>query len=456
MTTDILHVTILTVYTYKSKYYRFEMQIFESVIKKSGGIMKKLVSIALVSIIAFAAFATGGSDAAASGKKSTVRIMVWSSTYDQKLAPNNIEADFEEKYPQYDLVIDKIDYNDLDKQTLLSHSTGNDYDVIMVNHSSLSSFVKGGVVAPLDKYLKDGSIDLSYFSERAVNASKFGGKMYGIPFDPDCRILAYNVKILRELGMQPPKNTDDMLKIAKAGYKKGYYAMAGGLNRSTFCVYDLGGFMLNWGIHVYEQDKDGKYVARLGTPEAVDYMKWAQQMYACMPQDGNLDNTVARSMFAQGKVVMMWWTPSQIASVIPKFADRADLDFVQMPVGPTGYRSSAMGGYMWGIGSGAKNPDGAWAFLRYALQPEVQGKIARGLPADSRAFDYPPFNKPDYAVFREQLVKAEYPCPLTSVLPKVFETWNRRYSECMMKLITPEEACRLGQQEVQAVLDTIK
>ena len=120
------------------------MQIFESVIKKSGGIMKKLVSIALVSIIAFAAFATGGSDAAASGKKSTVRIMVWSSTYDQKLAPNNIEADFEEKYPQYDLVIDKIDYNDLDKQTLLSHSTGNDYDVIMVNHSSLFFFVKGG------------------------------------------------------------------------------------------------------------------------------------------------------------------------------------------------------------------------------------------------------------------------------------------------------------------------
>jgi len=55
-----------------------------------------------------------------------------------------------------------------------------------------------------------------------------------------------------------------------------------------------------------------------------------------------------------------------------------------------------------------------------------------------------------------QTVNAEYPCPLTSVLPKVFETWNRRYSECMMKLITPEEACRLGQQEVQAVLDTIK
>ncbi|MGI5174140.1 sugar ABC transporter substrate-binding protein [Treponema sp. OMZ 840] len=414
----------------------------------------------LTGIISFFAalmvFAAGSKDSAGDpSKKSVIRVLVWSSTFDQKIGPNNIEADFEAKYPQYDLEIDKIDYDSLDKQILLSHSTGNGYDVIMINHSSLSQFVHGGVVAPLDAYLADGKIDFSYYSDKAVKASKFKGKTYGIPFDPDCRILAYNTKILKELGMTPPKTTDDMLKIAKAAYAKGYYAMAGGLNRTTFCVYDLGGFMLNWGIHVYEQGTDGKYVARLDTPEAVDYMHWAQQMYACMPKDANLDNTVARSMFAQGKVAMMWWTPSQIASVIPKFQNREDLDFSVMPVGPTGYRSSAMGGYMWGIGSKAKNPKGAWAFLSYALQPEMQGKFARGLPADSRAFDYPPFNKADYNMFREQLPKAEYPCPLTSVLPKVFETWNRTYSECMMGLITPEEACKKGQADVQAVLNTI-
>ncbi len=421
--------------------------------------MKKSVLLAGVALLmGTMLFAQGSSEsspksAGGTGAKTKVRVMVWTSSYDQKLGPNNIEQRFEEAYPQYDLEFDKIEYDSLDKQTLLSHNTGNDYDVIMVNHSSLPMFVSGNVVAPMDDIVSN--LDMQYYSRKAVDASKFDGHWYGIPFDPDCRILAYNAKIIKELGFEPPKTTDDVLKIAKAGFEKGYYAMAGGLNRSTFCVYDLGGFMLCWGINVYKQDANGKYVCQLNTPEAVDYMHWAQEMYACMPHDGNLDNSTARSWFAQGKVLMLWWTPSQIASVLPKFEHREDCQFSEMPLGPTGVNGSAMGGYMWSIGSGAKNPEGAKAFVSWALQPDMQGQICRGLPADSRAYDYPPYNIPEYDMFRTQIAKAEYPCPLTSVLPQVFDTWNRTYARCMMGEITPEEACQIGYKEVQAVLDTI-
>ena len=421
--------------------------------------MKKSVLLAGVALLmGTMLFAQGSSEsspksAGGTGAKTKVRVMVWTSSYDQKLGPNNIEQRFEEAYPQYDLEFDKIEYDSLDKQTLLSHNTGNDYDVIMVNHSSLPMFVSGNVVAPMDDIVSN--LDMQYYSRKAVDASKFDGHWYGIPFDPDCRILAYNAKIIKELGFEPPKTTDDVLKIAKAGFEKGYYAMAGGLNRSTFCVYDLGGFMLCWGIIVYKQDANGKYVCQLNTPEAVDYMHWAQEMYACMPHDGNLDNSTARSWFAQGKVLMLWWTPSQIASVLPKFEHREDCQFSEMPLGPTGVNGSAMGGYMWSIGSGAKNPEGAKAFVSWALQPDMQGQICRGLPADSRAYDYPPYNIPEYDMFRTQIAKAEYPCPLTSVLPQVFDTWNRTYARCMMGEITPEEACQIGYKEVQAVLDTI-
>lgn len=422
--------------------------------------MKKnhLVGMAMLLLGSMAVFAQGTGEqsaSASSGKKQEVRVMIWSSSYDEKIGPYKVEELFEEAHPEYDVVFDKIDYDELDKQTLLEHTTGNDYDVIMVNHSSLPSFVKGGVLQPFDSFLADNSVDLSGYPQKAVKAGTIDGKIYGIPFDPDCRILAYNTKILKEIGEEPPKTTDDMMRIARKAYKAGYYAMAGALNRQTFCVYDLGGFMLCWGIQLYEEDENGKYVCMLNTPEAVDYMKWAQEMYQYMPHDANMDNTLARSMFAQGKIAMMWWTPSQIKSVIPQFANREDLDFSLMPTGPTGATGSGMGGYMWGIGSGAKNPEGAWAFISWALQPENQGKIARGLPSDPKAFDYEPFNIPDYDVFREELPNAMYPCPLTPVLPKIFETWNRTYSECLMNQITPEEACEKGYKEVQEILDTL-
>lgn len=415
--------------------------------------MKKLLTVLVVLLVAVSFTFAQGAKEASPAEKTKVRVMVWTSSYDQKLAPNDIEAKFEAAYPQYDLEFDQVEYDSLDSQTLLSHNTGNDYDVIMVNHSSLPMFVAGNVVAPLDDVVAD--LDMQYYSKKAVDASKFGDHWYGIPFDPDCRILAYNQKLIKELGFDAPKTTDDVLAIAKAGFEKGYYAMAGGLNRSTFCIYDLGGFMLCWGINVYTQDANGKYVCQLNTPEAVDYMTWAQQMYACMPHDGNLDNSTARSWFAQGKVLMLWWTPSQIASVLPKFENREDCAFAEMPLGPTGVNGSAMGGYMWSIGSGAANPDGAKAFIRWALQPEMQGQICRGLPSDSRAYDYAPYNVPEYDMFREQIAKAEYPVALTSVLPQVFDTWNRTYARCMMGELTPAEACEIGYKEVQAVLDTI-
>jgi multiple sugar transport system substrate-binding protein len=415
--------------------------------------MKKCILLIAAIICSVAMVFAQGVQESKGAEKTKVHAMVWTSSYDEKLGPNNIEAEFEAMYPQYDLEFDLIEYDSLDSQTLLTHNTGNDYDVIMVNHSSLSMFVAGNVVAPIDDIV--AGLDIEYYSQKAVDAAKFNGHWYGIPFDPDCRILAYNTKLIHELGFDDPKTTDDVLAIAKAGYEKGYYAMAGGLNRNTFSIYDLGGFMLCWGVNVYTQTEDGKYVCQLNTPKVIDYMNWAQQMYACMPHDGNLDNSTARSWFAQGKVLMLWWTPSQIKSVLPKFENREDCAFAEMPFGPSGVNGSAMGGYMWSMGSGAKNPEGAKAFISWALQPEKQGKICRGLPADSRAYSYEPYNISEYDMFREQISKAEYPVPLTSVLTQVFDTWNRTYAKCMMGDLTPEEACAIGYKEVQAVLDTI-
>ncbi|NMA23647.1 MAG: sugar ABC transporter substrate-binding protein [Spirochaetales bacterium] len=417
--------------------------------------MRKILLMLLVgAICVVTVFAAGSSEAKATAKQQEVRILLWDSTYNQKFEPENIKEDFESLYPDYKLVIERIEFDSLDKQILLAHATGRDYDVIQVNHSSVSQFVAGNVLLPLDEYLSKSSIDLSTYAPAAVDVGKVKGVTYGLPFDPDCRILAYNRTILDELGFDPPKTTDDMLKIAEAAYAKGYYAMAGQVSKTMFCIYDLGGFMLSYDTQVYKEI-DGKYVSQLNTPEALEFLNWAVEMYKYMPKDTNISDTLARSMFAQGKVVMLWWTPSQVKSVIPQFANRDDLEFSEIPVGPTGAHGSAMGGYLWGIGSGAKNKEGAWAFMEYANTPRVQALLARGLPADTKAFDYPPFNVSDYDMFRKQLETSQYPVPLTEVFPKVAEVWNRRFSEALLGVLTPEEAVRLGHTEVQAVLDTI-
>ena len=421
--------------------------------KKEKDMKKALLISMMVLVVAGLVFAQGASEA---GGKKEIRVLLWDSTYNSTIVKNGIEEKFEAAYPGYDVIFDKIAYDDLDKTILFSHASGDDYDVIQVITTSLNPLKAGGALAPMDDLIKKTNLVFSTWSPAAVKAGIIDGATYGLPFDPDCRILAYNVKILRELGLEPPKTTDDMLKIAKAAYEKlGVYAMAGQISKNVFCMYDLGGFQLCFDSKVYDL-VDGKYTALLDKPEALAFVKWATEMYKYMPKDTNINDTLARSMFAQGKVAMLWWTPSQIKSVIPQFEHREDLEFSVMPVGPTGVRGSAMGGYHWGIGSGSKNKEAAMKFLEFALQPENQALIARGLPADTRAFDYPPYNVPDYNMFREQLKSSSYPAPLIDLFTKVAETWNRRFQESLLGTITPEEACRIGQQEVQAILDTYK
>ena len=133
---------------------------------------KRMFSAFLILLVAASLVFAQGAAEVKTDEKTTVSVMIWTSSYDQKIEPNNIEARFEEAYPQYDLVFEQVEYDSLDSQTLLAHNTGNDYDVIMVNHSSLPMFVSGGVVAPMDDVV--AQLDMEYYSEKAVNASKFG------------------------------------------------------------------------------------------------------------------------------------------------------------------------------------------------------------------------------------------------------------------------------------------
>ena len=56
--------------------------------------------------------------------KQEIRVLLWDSTYNSTIEKNNIEEKFEAAYPEYDVIFDKIAYDDLDKQILFSHASG--------------------------------------------------------------------------------------------------------------------------------------------------------------------------------------------------------------------------------------------------------------------------------------------------------------------------------------------
>lgn len=363
-----------------------------------------------------------------------------------------VKENFEKLHPNINIAFDIVEYADLDQKILIAHGTNDDYDIIQTNHSSVPQFVIAGILEPLDSYINAAGIDFSTYQSEAVKIGQMKGIQYAIPYEPDCRIFAYNKKILKDAGVQPPTTMAEVLKVAKAVSKKGYYAMAGSYSKMWFPIYDIGCWMLGNGGHVYVLDGE-KYKATINTPEVLEYVKWCKEMFHYMPKDPNMDDSSVRNMFIEGKIAMYWWGPWEVNMIEPKM-DMKNVGFSIMPKGKL-KSGSSMGGWMFGIGSGAKNKEAAMKFVEYMLRPENMAVVTGALPADRRALKYPPFNSKKYEIFNEQLKTAEYPAPPTPVYPQIAEVFNKYFNQAMIGKITPEQACENSNIEAQKYLDAL-
>jgi multiple sugar transport system substrate-binding protein len=345
-----------------------------------------------------------------------------------------------------------VEFAELDKQILLSAAGGADYDIMQTNHSSVPEFVSAGVLEPLDDFVKTSGIDLSSYQKAAVKIGTVDNVQYAIPYNPDCRVFVYNAKMLADIKMAPPKTMDDLLKIGAALKAKNIYAFAGEYTKNWFPIYDFGCFMLGNGGHIYEL-QNGKYVATANSPAVVDFVKWSKSMFQYMPKDYSIKDDMIRELLFQDKVAMMWFGPWEF-QFFDKYLKSGKFALSLIPAGKA-KSGSSMGGWMLGINSHSKNKELAKQFLAYVNHPQTLAKMASSLPADSKSFQYPPFNDPKYNIFMEQFKTAEYPAPPTTVYPVTAEIFNSYYQKAVTGALTPEDACNKANAEIQKQLDSM-
>jgi multiple sugar transport system substrate-binding protein len=123
--------------------------------------------------------------------------------------------------------MDAIDYFQLrQKQTLnLSGKTGA-YDLIWAQEVWLPEYVSAGYLLPLDDFVKDSALsgkdfDLQDFNPNLVKINTINGKLYALPTFVQTPLMVYNKELLQKAGLQPPKNWEETLTVAKVLHEKG-------------------------------------------------------------------------------------------------------------------------------------------------------------------------------------------------------------------------------------------
>jgi multiple sugar transport system substrate-binding protein len=94
-----------------------------------------------------------------------------------------------------------------------AHQAGNGPDIAKVEYQSLPALVSGGVVRDITEYTSD---TVKEFDEPTLKATKFEGKVYGVPQDVAPLMLFYRADLFQQYGLTVPKTWDEYTQTARA------------------------------------------------------------------------------------------------------------------------------------------------------------------------------------------------------------------------------------------------
>ena len=172
------------------------------------------------------------------------------------------------------------------------------------------NFASGGVAMPLDSVIGSDTPWGRTFLQSAVDAFRYDGTRYGVPFYLDAKFMGYNERIFRELGLSVPTTLDELTQTCSVVKKAGYIPLAFGNKGGWPGVHYLGQLIAyDVPASVLHRDQDPA-TARFTDPGYVRAMQEYQRIVTDCTSLGSgsngVDYTTAQQQQATGKAAMYY------------------------------------------------------------------------------------------------------------------------------------------------------
>ncbi len=294
---------------------------------------KKLLALfSFLLIAAFALSACGSSAAPAT-------LTIWHGYHaggSEESTINTLVAQYQKDHPSVKITVLEVPFDQLFNKYETSVAAGQGPDMFTAPNDNLGSEVRSGVVAPIDTLVAG---KLTGYTQAGINGVTVDGKIYAVPGIAKAVGLYYNTSTIPN----PPKTTDDLMALVKAGKKFGFVNNGG---------YYMWGFWSAFGGTL--TDNTGKCTATQGGfADALQYMADLQTAGATIFTDGGKADTA----FEQGQLDMMIEGPWMLGDFEKALGSK--LGVVPGPTGPKGNFMSMMGIDGWYINPNSKNQQAA-------------------------------------------------------------------------------------------------
>ncbi|MBB3352597.1 extracellular solute-binding protein [Rhizobium lentis] len=298
------------------------------------------------------------------------------------------------------------------------------------------NFIRGNRAVDLSKVIGPETEWGKALSPAAVKAFSYNGKYFGVPLYLDAKFMGYNKEMFADLGIEPPKDFDALLKACDALKGSGVVPIAIGNKESWPLVHYLGQLLAyNVPTETLEHDFNPKtatfdhpgYVAALGQYHSL------QERCAGGAQVNGLSYQTALQSMSDKKAAMYYQEIIEFDQAATKETalKPEEFGFFKLPAPSDGKGSAtalegAPEGYM--VNAKAKNVPLAIDFLKFLTTQE-----------NGRTLSAPPYGQPsaviggadksrinpNVAEGMEEIAKASYLMPWLDTVnhPRVAAAW---------------------------------
>ena len=240
-------------------------------------------------------------------------------------------------------------------------------------------------------------------------SAEYDGKVYGIPFDLTEHIMYYRKDIVR----RPPQTWEELAEtlIELKKEDRGMIFEWGSMNWIGFAP-----FLWQAGGEFYNQEA-GR--SQLDSPEAADGLKFFGELYTKYGVPKTMIPVEQGMRTGDFPIAISGnWKISGLTLGAPEIDGKWDIAL--LPKGPTGARTTFIGGRVMGVFKQSGNKEKAWQFIKFLFDPEIQVKIYKDaenthdtyLPPNMDSWDLLPMKDSFKKILRAQAMDAKGPPPV--------------------------------------------
>lgn len=284
-------------------------------------------------------------------------------------------ADFEARHPAYKLEINDAPFASLTSRALTFMAAGFTFDAVYGFIDWLGLFADAGIIQSINPYLTtDTDVSTDDFHDFGVLRHK--GIVYGLAWQLTAHPIWFNTDRFQEAGLKTPAALeaegnwtweavlDAALKLTKRGDSG---ITVGGLQVFPMFTSYLPYYAWAWGAELWDE---GCTEATFTTPAFTDAVQYSVDLFT--------KHNVIGGTFLYGTQGMVERAPDAVRQFDEEIAarDLFSIGVAPRPRGPNGDRGTVMTPSAIHLGNGAKNADGAWAFLKYTVSAAAQPHFA--------------------------------------------------------------------------------